>query len=72
MKQNLLNKAFTLLSLDKGGREVITKDTFLKLMNSLPDSPRSDTLINILWFVLDSDGDGYLGNYIGCFFFLAI
>ena len=58
-KNKLIDQAFDLMKSDVFGREVIIQGDFTQLMRmTLPR--KSEQYFNILWYVLDSDQNGYI------------
>lgn len=61
MKRKSLAKAFDLLKIKKHGMFVIDFKRFNVLLKMIPPT-RSPMLVNILWYVLDTDGDNVVGK----------
>ncbi|XP_076048440.1 uncharacterized protein LOC143029602 [Oratosquilla oratoria] len=53
-KRQQLAKAFDLIATDVNGKNLVTHNRFVQLLQSLPDK-RNPALVNVLWIVLDSD-----------------
>lgn len=63
MKRQSLSRAFDLLKIKDDGKLVLDFKRFNILLKMIPPT-RSPMMINILWCVLDSDGDNKIGNYL--------
>lgn len=63
MKRQSLSRAFDILKMKVEDKFVLDFKRFNILLKMIPPS-RSPMMINILWYVLDSDGDNKIGNYI--------
>lgn len=63
MKRQSLSRAFDILKMKVEDKFVLDFKRFNVLLKMIPPS-RSPMMINILWYVLDSDGDNKIGNYI--------
>lgn len=61
MKRQSLSRAFDLLKVKDGNKFILDFKRFNVLLKMIPPT-RSTMMINILWYVLDSDGDNKIGK----------
>ncbi|KFM81737.1 Two pore calcium channel protein 1, partial [Stegodyphus mimosarum] len=61
MKRQSLSRAFDLLKVKIDGKFILDFKRFNVLLKMIPPA-RSPMMVNILWYVLDSDGDNAIGK----------
>jgi len=65
MQRRLLSKAFDILKVVEHGKWYITWETWQGLMHAI-DKKMPYTKINLLFFVIDDDGNDKIGKFHNC------